>query len=577
MEAAGKPTPALAAATRPEERRGLVSADALSCTACCEGLRALFQCCVQVAQEQRRASNVAPVIRERILKRKKIAADVLDIHSLLVHLDPERNLANSYKSLGPLGTGGFGSVYRVQYIPTGEERAIKMIPKSKDPTDFARVLTEVETLARLDHPNIEKFFGYSEGPRNIFLVTELCSGGNFGDLDPAEDSSEEIRLLFQDLVAAVCYCHSEGVTHRDLKFDNCLLTKREGKYRRTAKVIDFGLSHISRPEAKFEHMRDAVGTSYFIAPEVISSTDSLCPRYGPNCDMWSIGVMLYIVYTDQHPFARSAVGQEEIIARIRHDPVRISPLERAGVEGHLKDLILAFLAKDPNRRLGAGEALAHAFFTGPPHDMSPGGVGTPKSSAKRMASLLGRVCSFAHFSRFERAVLTIVAHDAQQKEIRDLERAFNCLDGGKAGWLTRQGVCQALHLTGIRLSDQEVQTVLEALDPDGDDKIMYTDWLAATIQPSSITSERAMRELWDFFDIHSVGKVFLADVAEVLGEDLVTSDLPEVLHADPDGEISWECFQKLLAHIAANLQLDVGNSTQRWLHQLAAGPRSRTT
>lgn len=197
-----------------------------------------------------------------------------------------------------------------------------------------------------------------------------------------------------------------------------------------------------------------------------------------------------------------------------------------------------------------------------------------------MTSLFSRVCSFAHFSRLERAVLTIVAHDARQREIRDLESAFKSLDIDKAGWLTRDGICQALNSRGIRLRDNEVEAAFEALDPDGDDKVQYTDWLAATIRPSFITSERALREVWHFFDIHGVGKVFLADIAEVLGEDMVSLELPEGLRVGEGGEIAWESFQKLLTHVAANLQRSVDaqvehddqsrRASRRWMHSLAS-------
>mmetsp|Transcript_56116 Transcript_56116/g.162534 ORF Transcript_56116/g.162534 Transcript_56116/m.162534 type:complete len:620 (-) Transcript_56116:134-1993(-) len=539
---------------------------------CCAGFSGIFlsflSCCQRLwgfqLGRQRATAEVAPVIRERILTRTKLGVDVLDIHTLLVRPDPARNLANTYRSIAPIGKGGFGSVFRVKYLPTGEERAIKMIPKPSDSAELAKVLTEVELLVRLDHPNIEKFFEYFEDQEVICLATELVTGGNLGELDPASDSAEEIRWLFLDVVAAVGYCHSQGVAHRDLKFENCLLTEKDGKHRRSAKVIDFGLSAVRPSGEKADNwMSEAVGTVYFIAPEVLNSEDGWSPKYGPKCDMWSIGIMLYIVLTDRHPFARSAASTDHIMWRIQDDPVRVGPLNEASIDEVTQDLILRLLEKDPTRRLDAEVALRHPFFDeGSPgrHRSAPS---TPKTSPKSMRSMVGRICSFARFSRFERAILTIVAHDARRREVEDLRAAFASLDTHKAGWLTREGVKAALADRGVELREAELETAFAALDPDDDNNIQYTDWLAATIRPSVLVTERAMKEVWDFFDIHGTGKVSMADIAEVLGEDVVALGLPTSFRAASDGNLSWEAFQKLVRHVATKLQSQVDASLRR--------------
>mmetsp|Transcript_75294 Transcript_75294/g.156853 ORF Transcript_75294/g.156853 Transcript_75294/m.156853 type:complete len:580 (+) Transcript_75294:131-1870(+) len=538
--------------------------DCLYSTAAC--LSGCVVQCGRLCRPKLRSSEIAPVVRQRVLRRQRSGShnsdhhEPMDIHTLLVRPDPSRSLRKSYRTVSQLGKGGFGSVYRVEYLPTGEERAIKMMPKPQDPTERERVLTEVQLLITLDHPSIEKFYELFEDAKVICLVTELCLGGNMGELNPQYDSTEEIRKLFHDVVAAVSYCHSQGVVHRDLKFENVLLTRPEPDQRRMAKVIDFGLSSL-RPESGRggdRWMDEAVGTVYFIAPEVIRTDGAWRSKYGPKCDMWSIGVMLYIVYTDQHPFAKSAMRASQILKKIRGQEMRLEPLQGAHVPKDVKDLTAKLLQKDPATRLSGREALRHAYFRGP---LSPR-LAARGATCEEIRSIFSRVCSFSRFSRFEKALMTIVAHDARSREIEDLRLAFECLDVDGAGWLSRDGIVRALTSKGLQLSKADLDATFEALDPDGDDKIMYTDWLAATIEPSLLTKERALKEMFDFFDIHGNGQVSRSDLIEVLGDEVARrggkaeNSLPEEFDCSPhkDRDVTWEEFQCLIKRIALSLQ-----------------------
>lgn len=480
---------------------------------------------------------------------------MVDIHALLVKHDPSRRLSKSYKTVASLGRGGFGSVYRVQYMPTGEERAVKVVSKPKDSHSMQRVVVEVELLIDLDHPNIEKFFEFFEDRRHICLVTELCTGGNLGSVSPQKDAAE-IPLLFRDVVSAVAYCHSKGVVHRDIKFDNCLLTKPDSTCpRRYAKVIDFGLSAVRPTDEQHDRwMHEAVGTLYFVAPEVLMSDGAWPHRYSEKCDCWSIGVMMYIVYTDLHPFARSHASGKTIAHRIRRDPVRIEALDEFGLSAETRDLIVSLLKKAPEDRITAEAALQHNYFVDAANTQgrscSPSGTASPHT----MRRMFSQVLSFARSSRFERAVLTITAHDAQFQEVEQLRAAFIKLDPARHGWLSRDGIRTALRNLNLRLPEEEFEQIFEALDPDGDDRIQYTDWLAATIRPAVLTSEKALKELFDFFDVHGNGKIKRTDLLDVLGDGVQDAQLPPGLRAEDEGDLGWEEFQSLMRKVAGGLQ-----------------------
>uniref|UniRef100_A0A7S4QNH5 non-specific serine/threonine protein kinase n=1 Tax=Alexandrium monilatum TaxID=311494 RepID=A0A7S4QNH5_9DINO len=499
--------------------------------------------------------SLAPLVKQNVLSRRPSKQGVLDIHALLLCPDPSRHLNDAYRTLGNLGKGGFGSVFRVRHLATSEERAVKVIRKPPDAGDLDRVLLEVALLIQLDHPNIMKFHEYFEDKNFVCLVTELCMGGNLGELNVQDNTMDEIRLLFRDVVGAVAYLHSKGIAHRDLKFQNCLLTAADHCHRPVAKLIDFGLSSVRRPgDASGRWMKEPVGTVAFVAPEVLSDT-----HYGPECDVWSIGIMLYIVLTDQHPFTDRAPAVSGVLVHaIKRGPMRLGPLDGASADSDARDLLLKLLRKDPHKRLDARTALAHRFIRGlADGNASPSAAcqgRTPRISQLGMQSMMDRLCSFVHFTCFERAIMTLVAHEAQAREVEDLRAAFVALDADRAGYLSRREFRAAVSAKGIAPPEAELEAALQALDPDGDDKIEYTDWLAATLSPAAITKDTAMRELFNFFDIHGEGQVSKDDLRDVLGEDVAEEVLKRTHHENGNGGVSWQEFKVLIADVARHLE-----------------------
>lgn len=536
---------------------GLIISESVSCLLCVAlSIRYL-------ASRLKRRTSVAPLIRQQVLCRKNVGA--FDIHTLLLCPDPARVWSKSYEMIKVLGKGGFGSVYKVRHLPTNEQRAAKLVGKPEDKAELDFILTELQLLITLDHPNIEKFYEYFEERSVICFITELCTGGNLGDLDVNVDDYDEIRCLFRDVMGAVAYCHSSGVAHRDLKFENCMLTDGEsGQWRRTAKIIDFGLSSIRRNgDTSRRWMRDPVGTAYYVAPEVIGGGGLIIAPYGMECDVWSIGVMLYVVLTTKHPFSHGTSDPEVLMGRVCRCPMRVTPLDEANVDLTARSLLEELLVKDPHRRLGAKEALGHPWF----HERTPNCrcPVSPKTTKPQIQSMISKAKSFAKYTKFEEAVLTLVAHEARSRDVKQLRQAFLSLDPYHAGWLSRDGFKKGIRAQGISLPEADMETVLAALDPDMDDKIQYTDWLAATIDAAAITSQRAMREVFHFFDLHGLGRVSLSDLTEVLGEELAMDVLHSV-NKDPsshsgDDTISWEEFQLLMLEVARKLEtMQRGNS-----------------
>lgn len=155
-------------------------------------------------------------------------------------------------------------------------------------------------MRTLDHPNIIKLYETFEDARNVYLVMELCEGGELFDriIEKQHFSEKEAREIFKQIAQGLAHCHANHICHRDLKPENFLLLNKSDSS--PIKIIDFGLSHIfeEQKEGQFNkiQMTTRAGTPYYIAPEVLAG------KYDEMSDVWSLGVILFILLSGLPPF-----------------------------------------------------------------------------------------------------------------------------------------------------------------------------------------------------------------------------------------------------------------------------------
>jgi len=474
------------------------------------------------------------------------------ISSLLLNYDPSRAFSKHYSKGDKLGEGGFGAVYRCQHLVSKDIRALKIIPKSHVQKDMEYVTTEIEALLRIDHPNIVKMYEFFEQKHDILVVVELCNGGDFSKLFRSKCPMETVRPLFRDIVLGVAYCHDLQIVHRDLKFENCLLT--EGRRRKMGKVIDFGLSAIRRdtnvdadrtPKSSGDAwLSEALGTKFFAAPEVIDKSR----KYGTSCDIWSLGVMLYIMYTNEHPFAKNATSMDtaELFSKILAGKYREEPLKASKVPAVAVTLLRGMLAMDPQRRISALEALKSPWLR--PVTFTELHVSSALSR-QRSTDIAQRLSSWSGTSHFEKVLLMLVAHQAKQREVEDMRAAFVAMDTDGNGSLSKQELAQGLKSIGHAMPAASVDDMYRWLDSNENSKLDYSEWLCATMEPALIEAEYSMRELFDFFDSDANGYVSRQELLRVA----TTEEAEQVfLQTDTsrDGRIDYEEFKVFMQSVA---------------------------
>ena len=200
------------------------------------------------------------------------------VHQLKLQYDIDRNV---------LGKGAFGKVYKGVDRKNPEFKvAVKVLNKSKmSSNDLKHVMDEVDLLKKVDHPNIVEYFETYDDKHYLYLVMELCTGGElFDDHDEMLKSGKHYTeksaaaVIFKCL-EALQHCHALGITHRDIKPENIMYGKDK-----EVRLVDFGLAKNTK-----HHMKSYAGTPYFMAPEVILG------RYSHKCDIWSLACVLYML------------------------------------------------------------------------------------------------------------------------------------------------------------------------------------------------------------------------------------------------------------------------------------------
>ncbi|KAG6666301.1 CDPK-related kinase 5-like [Carya illinoinensis] len=269
-----------------------------------------------------------------------------------------KHFGSKYELGDEVGRGHFGYTCAAKFKKgelKGQQVAVKVIPKAKMNTAIAieDVRREVTILRALTgHNNLVQFYDAYEDHNNVYIVMEFCEGGELLDRILSRGgkyTEDDAKAVMIQILNVVAFCHLQGVVHRDLKPENFLFTSKDESSQ--LKAIDFGLSDFVKPD---ERLNDIVGSAYYVAPEVLHRS------YSTEADVWSIGVIAYILLCGSRPFwARTESGIFRAV--LKADPsFDEPPWPSLSVEA--KDFVKRLLNKDPRKRMTAAQALSHPWI-----------------------------------------------------------------------------------------------------------------------------------------------------------------------------------------------------------------------
>lgn len=407
----------------------------------------------------------------------------------------------------PLGVGGYGSVCKANHKMTKSLRAIKAMSKSQM-KNLETFKQEISIMKKLDHPNIIKLHETFEDRRNIYLVMELCAGGELFDkiLEDGCFGEVEAAILMQQILRALYYLHERNIVHRDLKPENFLFASKAAIEKNNLKMIDFGLS----TELKSgEHLKSKAGTPYYVAPQVLTG------KYCQAVDLWSCGVIMYVLLCGYPPFYGKT--DADVLAKVKAGTYSFRQSDFKDVTEDAKNLIRSLLKMDPQQRLTAKQSLEHTWIK----DKAPRAIPGVSLQADFVQHLRG----FQSASHLKKAALQVIAGQLSDQHIKALRDTFVALDANGDGRLTVAEMKAGLKKGGLKELPVDLSSIMEDVDANGDGVIDYTEFLAATLQKKQYMQEDVCWRAFATFDLNGDGKISSDELQKVLHDDSVSDAL----------------------------------------------------
>ena len=453
--------------------------------------------------------------------------------------------SDDYKRLNYLGEGSYATVYCVENRITGSKRAMKVISKGENcnEEDDKEINNEINILRTLDHPNILKIFEFYTSKESYSIVTELCQGGELFqeiiDRGPFNESYSAY-VMFQ-ILSAINYCHNMKIIHRDLKPENILIIERDSNGMPRIKIADFGTSKIVE---KGHVQRKLVGSSYYIAPEVLKK------HYDEKCDLWSCGVIMYILLSGRPPFGGDT--DKEIMDKViigEYD-LKTSPFDKLSSSG--KDLIQKLLMIDPQKRLSAQEALAHPWFKENKSKELFNRI-KDESTIKKMIQNLK---AYKRDSIIQETALAYLVHNfPQMKDVVNACKLFNQMDVNGDGKINKNEFLKGLQskISSDTLK-KDVDTIYKNIDMDNNGYIEYEEFVRAAVNKEHFIDPRVIHFAFSYFDKDGSGEITFDEIEAVFKESItdksnVHESLKKIIDevdTNGDGIISFNEFAAIM-------------------------------
>ncbi|XP_057974282.1 calcium-dependent protein kinase 29 [Malania oleifera] len=446
---------------------------------------------------------------------------------------PYDDLASIYDIGRELGRGQFGITFICTEKATGSTYACKSISRqkltrSKDIEDVKREISIMQHLS--GQPNVVEFRGAYEDRESLHLVMEVCTGGELFDriIQRGFYSEKKAATIIRQIVNVVNACHFMGVMHRDLKPENFLFVSQDENS--PLKATDFGLSVFIEEGRVYD---DLVGSAYYVAPEVLQR------NYGKEIDVWSAGVILYILLCGVPPFW--AETEKGIFDAVLKGQIDFQSSPWPSISGVAKDLIKKMLTKDPKERITAAQALEHSW-------LRDGG----EASDKPIDNVVRiRMKQFRAMNKMKKLALKVIAENLSEEEIKGLKEMFNNIDTDGSGTITYEELRTGLSRLGTKLTEAEIQQLMDAADVDKNGTLDYMEFITATMHRHRLERDENLWKAFRHFDTDDSGFITREELRQAMSQYGISDEatIDEILDdvdTNKDGKINYEEFVAMM-------------------------------
>ncbi|KAM7267730.1 hypothetical protein ACFE04_009896 [Oxalis oulophora] len=445
-----------------------------------------------------------------------------------------KNFGAKYELGKEVGRGHFGHTCCAKAKKgelKGHQVAVKIISKAKMSTAIAieDVRREVKMLKALSgHKHTIKFLDSFEDANSVYIVMELCEGGELLDRILSRGGrypEDEAKTIIVQILSVISFCHLQGVVHRDLKPENFLFTNTDEDA--PMKVIDFGLSDYIKPD---QRLNDIVGSAYYVAPEVLHRS------YNVEADMWSIGVITYILLCGSRPFwARTESGIFRSV--LRAEP-NFDDSPWPGVSIEAKDFVKRLLNKDHRKRMTAAQALAHPWLR------------DRKDPIPLDILIYKLVKSYVRATPLKRAALKALSKALTDDGLFYIREQFRLLEP-KDGLVSLSNFKSALMRNATdAMMEARVLEVLNLMEPLSHKKMDFEEFCAATVSVYQLEVldqwEQIATTAFEYFEHEGNRIISVEDLALEMNLGPSTHSLLKDWIRSSDGKLSFIGYTKFL-------------------------------
>mmetsp|Transcript_67927 Transcript_67927/g.106887 ORF Transcript_67927/g.106887 Transcript_67927/m.106887 type:complete len:553 (+) Transcript_67927:105-1763(+) len=432
-----------------------------------------------------------------------------------------------------LGSGYNGDVYKArkkrQSVTHASKFAIKEFKRLRGLAENKRLELEqeCEVYLGMDHPHVARLVDVYEEEDRLSLVMECMEGGELFDrvIERKRFTEKDAIAAAYQMTLAINYLHSHNVVHRDIKLENWLYETKDSDH---LKLIDFGFSKIVDGRMKM-----SCGTLTYVAPEVLAK------NYTSQCDLWSLGVVVFILLGGYMPFSGPDDTQQ---ANIKAGKYKIKPEKWQTVSENGLAFVKALMEVNPDVRLTAPQALEHPWLASQQ-------VGYGSESVDSV--VLHDMCAFAQESKFRRACMLAMAWSLTNEERKKVRQAFLQIDTSHNGTISL-GDFKKVVEDHFHLTSEHIEKCFEMLDVAHKGEIQYSEFLAAMVSHRIALHDDLLVDAFRRFDVDNSGYIDAANMREVFGAEMTEAEIDEIMRevdANHDGRISYDEF---VAYVKSN-------------------------
>jgi calcium-dependent protein kinase len=435
-----------------------------------------------------------------------------------VYFPNNEQILTKYNFNEVLGAGYFGTVKLVSpKNDPNKKYACKSINKTKlSETKINNLIREIETLSMVDHPNIVKYYETYNDEKFFHIIMEYCTGGELFEkvIKKTLFDEESVRSILFKISSAIHHCHSIDIVHRDLKPEN-ILFENNSEFS-DIKIIDFGLS---RKIFSGDDLKSIVGSPFYVAPEVLKG------RYDNKCDIWSIGVLAYSLLSGKPPFFSE--NRTELFHKIENEIVSFTDKIWCGISSAAIDFIKSCLIKQPKKRLNSKKIISHKWFKSIQEGLSIKSLDP---------EILTSMKNFHAPRQFTKTILKFIVKQFKNKDIEDLNKAFNILDKEKTGFISFAQLKSAFDYCKVDIKSDELKAIIENYShKKKEGKINYSNFIASVVDKKKLISKDLLWETFKNFDVNNSNKVSLENIIKVFertGKKVKKEDLEKMFEEE---------------------------------------------